>query len=1038
MDVDLSTDLAALLPLVAPLLSGHSDLAIGTRLARGARVVRGPKRELISRGYNLLLRGVLRRRVLRRPVRVQGDPRRRGPAAAAAGRGRRVVLRHRAARAGRARRAARPRGARRLGRRPRLAGSTSSRPSSTTCAASPCPYAHPWGRRRRRPRPPPEEAPRRPEGSPMTAGTLASPPCPSPPTRPTRRCRAPEPGAGDGRWVRPALLLLLGRTAVLYLWDLGASGWANSFYSAAVQAGTKSWKAFFFGSSDAANFITVDKPPAVAVGDGAVGARLRRQLVEHPGAAGARGRRRGRPAVRDGPAVVRRRRPALLAGAVLALTPVAALMFRFNNPDALLVLLLVARGVRDDPRRSRPAGTRWLVARRRAGRLRLPDQDAAGVPRRARRSRSSTSSPRRRRCGAGSASCSLAGVALLVAGRLVGRDRRAVPGGRPSVHRRLAEQQRLEPDLRLQRLRPADRQRDRQRRRRRRRHGGHVGRDRADPAVQRRASAARSPGCCPAALIAARRAACGSPRRAPRTDRTRAALLLWGGWLLVTGAAFSFVAGHHPPVLHGRARAGDRRARRHRRAHALARGARRRRGARSRWPRVLADRGLGVRAARPHADLAALAALRRAGRSALGRGRSRSLGVAPCCRGRRRRGGRRGRARRRARRPGGVRAAHRRDRRTPARSRRPARRQPAAGRRSGRRARRRRLRRRRPPGGSAATGAQAGTRRHRPAAGARRGRGRHGGGGGGIGGLLNGSTPSAALTALLKADAASLHLGRRHRRRQQRRRLPAGHAASRSWRSAASTAPTRRRRSRSSSTTSPTGKIHYFIAAAASAAAAARAAAAQHVAARSRSWVEPNFTAHDGRRRHGLRPDERRHDRDAEGTVRARPRQATADGRRDRGTRDAGGSRYGRRRGGRRAGRERRPLDRHDEHLDVEHACGFDRCHAFGGCDGQRRPRRRRRRRRLRLPRCRRLLRSLLPLGLDTIFSGLQRATGRLLSVGGLVGCSGIPLLPHLCACLAVSWSFEAAAQRPHKSVGSASGGRGRARGRRGWRRPGW
>jgi putative flippase GtrA len=59
MDVDLSTDLAALLPLVAPLLSGHSDLAIGTRLARGSRVVRGPKRELISRAYNLILRTTL-------------------------------------------------------------------------------------------------------------------------------------------------------------------------------------------------------------------------------------------------------------------------------------------------------------------------------------------------------------------------------------------------------------------------------------------------------------------------------------------------------------------------------------------------------------------------------------------------------------------------------------------------------------------------------------------------------------------------------------------------------------------------------------------------------------------------------------------------------------------------------------------------------------------------------------------------------------------------------------------------------------------
>ena len=59
MDVDLSTDLNALLPLVAPLISGHSDVAIGTRLARGSRVTRGPKREAISRCYNLLLHGTL-------------------------------------------------------------------------------------------------------------------------------------------------------------------------------------------------------------------------------------------------------------------------------------------------------------------------------------------------------------------------------------------------------------------------------------------------------------------------------------------------------------------------------------------------------------------------------------------------------------------------------------------------------------------------------------------------------------------------------------------------------------------------------------------------------------------------------------------------------------------------------------------------------------------------------------------------------------------------------------------------------------------
>ena len=79
MDVDLSTDLNALLPLLAPLLSGHSDLAIGTRLARGARVVRGPT----PRDHLPLLQPAparhARHRVLRRPVRLQGHPRRRRP-----------------------------------------------------------------------------------------------------------------------------------------------------------------------------------------------------------------------------------------------------------------------------------------------------------------------------------------------------------------------------------------------------------------------------------------------------------------------------------------------------------------------------------------------------------------------------------------------------------------------------------------------------------------------------------------------------------------------------------------------------------------------------------------------------------------------------------------------------------------------------------------------------------------------------------------------------------------------------------------------
>ncbi len=177
--------------------------------------------------------------------------------------------------------------------------------------------------------------------------------------------------ADDAPWVRPALLGLLGTTALLYLWGLGASGWANSFYSAAAQAGSASWKALFFGSSDAANAITVDKPPMsvwimatsvrifglsswsilvpqALMGVGSVGLLYTtvRRTTRSPGAG-------------------------LLAGAVLATTPVAALMFRFNNPDALLVLLLIGsvaatlRAV-DETRpgeRGRGAGhpVRWLA-----------------------------------------------------------------------------------------------------------------------------------------------------------------------------------------------------------------------------------------------------------------------------------------------------------------------------------------------------------------------------------------------------------------------------------------------------------------------------------------------------------------------------------------------------------------------------------------------------------------------------------------------------------------------------------------------------
>ncbi|MER7280255.1 glycosyltransferase family 39 protein [Dactylosporangium sp. NPDC000244] len=179
----------------------------------------------------------------------------------------------------------------------------------------------------------------------------AAPPAPAAARAETR--------AGDPVWVRPALVLLLLATGGLYLWNLSASGWGNAFYAAAAQAGGESWKAWFFGSSDASNFITVDKTPAALWVTG-LAVRifgLSSWSVLAPQAL------IGVATVWLLYLTVRRwHGPAagLLAGAVLATTPVATLMFRFNNPDALLMLLLVA-GVYGMLRAIERGSTWWLV-----------------------------------------------------------------------------------------------------------------------------------------------------------------------------------------------------------------------------------------------------------------------------------------------------------------------------------------------------------------------------------------------------------------------------------------------------------------------------------------------------------------------------------------------------------------------------------------------------------------------------------------------------------------------------------------------------
>ncbi|MET9387957.1 glycosyltransferase family 39 protein [Streptomyces sp. NPDC002928] len=206
------------------------------------------------------------------------------------------------------------------------------------------------------------------------AATSLGPPPTAPPQEPAA-VQAPAPEAGepkqpfvrrlwrgrpeDPRWARPAFLGLLLVTGLLYLYNLSASGYANSFYSAAVQAGSKSWKAFFFGSLDAGNAITVDKPPAslwpMELAVRIFGLNSWAILVPEV--------LMGVATVAVVYASVRRRfspEAGLIAGAVLALTPVAALMFRFNNPDAMLALLmavachLVVRALED-------GRTKWLL-----------------------------------------------------------------------------------------------------------------------------------------------------------------------------------------------------------------------------------------------------------------------------------------------------------------------------------------------------------------------------------------------------------------------------------------------------------------------------------------------------------------------------------------------------------------------------------------------------------------------------------------------------------------------------------------------------
>lgn len=345
--------------------------------------------------------------------------------------------------------------------------------------------------------------------------------------------------SSDPRWVRPTLLALLGATAILYCWGLGASGYANSFYSAAAQAGADSWSAFFFGSSDAANSITVDKTPAslwlMALSVRMFGLSSWSILLPQALA--------GVATVGVLYATIRRwfsPSAALIAGAVMALTPVATLMFRFNNPDALLVLLLTL-GAYATVRAVEKASTKWLMlvgvlvgfaflTKMLQALLVIPAfalvyliAAPTGLGRRIRQ-------------------LLLAGVALVVAGgwwvaivELIPAQYRPYIGG---------SQTNSVLDLMfgyngLGRLNGEEvgsvgggg--------------GGGGGRGWGETGIGRLFNAENGGQVAwllPAALVLVI-AALVLRGRAPRTDRARAAFVLWGGWLVVTALVFSFMAG---------------------------------------------------------------------------------------------------------------------------------------------------------------------------------------------------------------------------------------------------------------------------------------------------------------------------------------------------------------------------------------------------------------------------------------------------------------------------------------------------------------
>ena len=287
MDVDLSTDLSALEPLLAPLVSGDAPIATASRLQRSSQVVRGPKREIISRSYNWLVRHSLRTTFSDAQCGFKAI--RRDAA--------QIIL-------------------------PTITDNDWFFDTELLAKAE----HRGWNI---------HEVPAKWIDDPDSRVKLMA----TAVADIQGLVRTRRELALSATWEFPAFAVLLLATLALYCLSLSKSGNANSFYAAAVQAGTHSWKAFFFGSFDASNFITVDKPPfalwVMELSGRIFGFSSWSMLLPEALAGVATVAILTRTVRRwFGPV------SGLISGAVLAATPVAALMFRFNNPDAILILLM--------------------------------------------------------------------------------------------------------------------------------------------------------------------------------------------------------------------------------------------------------------------------------------------------------------------------------------------------------------------------------------------------------------------------------------------------------------------------------------------------------------------------------------------------------------------------------------------------------------------------------------------------------------------------------------------------------------------------